>query len=362
MPPNVGQISFEDLESTLDLALLQNTKGLFTSDDTTSLYVPLDFSIKKVSGNNDVRTRKNLTPDNEASDKYWAWNDECVVESTEEHQTEINKAEFIKDVLQEEERRQCLVIDATLKENVSKAHGDVVRSDFVDESSNNYWDWEEEKECWEEESGNDCGYWEWASCEVEENVEHSQSMNRKQVLEKIVMEDKIRQSLMADEIVRLLVANCDLNKEGVQVDAVQNDVDDCHSENAESYWHWGCENDVETHLDLTVSCIEKRLRCDSPGQISAEFMGCKAGNDLGDDENGYWSWNEGNGCGVVSSEICHIDVGKEERLRNLLVEEEIRLYLAANNTTKTLMESIRQEGRSCEAAGNGCSSGGYWDW
>jgi len=282
MPPNTGEIAFDDLESTFDLSVLKDPKDFLIAYHAarfdTQITANNDTDDCCIDNPNDLN-ESSQDKDNEVSNTYWEWSP-----ATEETNPvtpapkEINKEEFINNIILEEEIRQCLMVERVEKRLVDESkrrNNDTMDYDFnsQNEAMEMYWNWAEDgrikEDCLEltvesienrlvadaksgllaqqeskyelashadEECGNE--YWDWE----EDNVVPVEvfpievlrkEVNKEELLRKILLEEEIRQGLMVTNIEKSLLKEARTRSE--ECKEYESEIS---KQKCAGYWSW----------------------------------------------------------------------------------------------------------------------------
>mmetsp|Transcript_34140 Transcript_34140/g.41832 ORF Transcript_34140/g.41832 Transcript_34140/m.41832 type:complete len:279 (+) Transcript_34140:49-885(+) len=278
MPPNTGELSFEDLENTIDVKLLKNPEGLVPSYHATYF---------------------NIT---------------------------VNK---------DETKNQCKDVSSDLNETMQG------KDDNFSDS-----------------------YWEWPAKEDPVPVtDVTKEINKEEFLKKIVLEEDIRQCLSVEQIEKRLSNDTNSRKQ----EAVLDDTRKSQNEDVENYWYWSDGKNIKEGLTLTVDAIEERIVADAKARlVEVNNKDYELANPADiENANGYWDWKEDK---VVSAklprEAIQQEADKEELLKNILLEEEIREALTVKSIEKNLVKEMKMRGETClqnEIEVNK-DAVDYWNW
>mmetsp|Transcript_25282 Transcript_25282/g.30578 ORF Transcript_25282/g.30578 Transcript_25282/m.30578 type:complete len:288 (-) Transcript_25282:3-866(-) len=218
MPPNAGEIYFEDLESTFDPRTFDSKFITPTviqqselSNSLGSNYLDWDDNtivnglIRKEEENNECEKSETI----ETSESYWLWNTPDETAHVTAITKEINKEEFIKRVVLEEGIRKSLSAEHIVTQLVNevKIYEKLsVEYDNADDFCN-----EEEME----------GYWYWGD---------------------FVKEAPVGLELCVEHIERLLLTDAEMR--GIVPNMTNYELSHHDRRDADAYWEWKEGNDI----------------------------------------------------------------------------------------------------------------------
>lgn len=277
MPPNTGEICFEDLESTFDLRTLDSKLSLplQQSAEGTDFCDWDDNVVVNVISAEDEKDECQSNECRAESDNYWDWRSRDESSIAPDVSVEIDKEGFIERILLEEEIRQCLMVDRIeerLVEEEKRRKCEIVEcSDVNDchgEESERYWYWGDvngirgevrldlKVESIEEglladadnrnngRNGVSCdnvngskvsvsNYWDWEEEDVVPNGECIEKCSKEELLDRIVLEEKIRRRLMVENVEKSLLREARIKEEEVKECERAVNVSEC-----DDYWSW----------------------------------------------------------------------------------------------------------------------------
>mmetsp|Transcript_62262 Transcript_62262/g.73755 ORF Transcript_62262/g.73755 Transcript_62262/m.73755 type:complete len:278 (+) Transcript_62262:335-1168(+) len=276
MPPNTGEICFEDLESTFDLRTL-DSKLSTPLQQSSEGFNFCDWDDNVVANGINAEDEKEDCQSAECraeSDNYWKWSSRNESSIAPDVSEEVDKEGFIERILLEEEIRKCLMVDRIEKrlvEDEKRRKCEIVEcSDVNDchgEESERYWYWgggdiirgdvrldlkvnSIEKVLLADadnrngvRNGASCdnvngsgvrvsNYWDWEEEDAVTNGECLKKVNKEELLDRIVLEEKIRRRLMVENVEKCLLREARIQEQEVkECERIVNvsDCDDCWS-------------------------------------------------------------------------------------------------------------------------------------
>eukprot|EP00586_Coscinodiscus_wailesii_P000401 CAMPEP_0172487670 /NCGR_PEP_ID=MMETSP1066-20121228/16836_1 /TAXON_ID=671091 /ORGANISM="Coscinodiscus wailesii, Strain CCMP2513" /LENGTH=281 /DNA_ID=CAMNT_0013254421 /DNA_START=98 /DNA_END=943 /DNA_ORIENTATION=- len=279
MPPNTGEFSFQDLESTFDWRSLDSKFAQPSQQSAArTSYWDWDDNLFADESNAEEKKECGAYECDGYSDSYWEWTTVDQSSSVRNVSEEIDKHDLLRRILLEEEIRQCLMVDRVVKQLVEDSNRDkceiiecVDENDWHSEEAERYWYCGEEGSCVGEvrldlkveciekrlladankrtcaqdgalcdninvTEGSDNGYWDWdeedVSCSEAHLIgEFCNELDKQEWLSKIVLEEEIRRRLVVGNIEKCLLRDARMQAHACKENEIKVNHNGCNE-----YW------------------------------------------------------------------------------------------------------------------------------